>query len=822
MGAQDARIERADGGQVQTITAGAYQRAVERVLPTGSLPLSDVPGDRVQGATVAQASTIGLSVDRSSLVDIRTDGTALPFFEAHIKNLRVDRSSGRARLYKPVILETVFRAVADAQLRENHISFDWLAPLFVQRMKELDVQADEKNAACAFANLAGDVIWLLAYKRDAPPIESSSPAPGLISERISHARLKHRLWDLLQSPDARDQLLRTLQETWLNSNQDDEKMSLQQDLEQVLDDYERARHEQFGSDHPMWNLFGRLQSRISANFSVESDTTLDVRASVGVGNWARVPWVAITGPGQSIRDGVYCVYLFRQDLSGVYATFNQGVTRTLRDHGAREGRQILRRRAETLRGFCEDLPGHGFELDNEIDLRSPTGLGRDYESSTVAYKLYEAGSVPSDEELDRDLDALVQAYQKYLETPDAAATGTDPGPQGGISPSHFSLADAVEGIIRYVAARGFTYEPWHVAQYVTALRTKPFVILAGITGTGKSKLPALVAEATGSEWQLIPVRPDWTDSSDVLGYTDLQGRFRPGKILEFIREALQQDDRHWTCIVDEMNLARVEQYFAEVLSQMEDRRSLESGGFASGALLSQALNEEDEEWASVHLPPNLGLVGTVNMDESSHGFSRKVLDRAFTLELSDVDLKTWRGREDITVEPPTPWPTSAWYPRAIMLGTLIDLSPDEVALIDSVIAQVIEINGLLRQAQLQVGYRSRDEIALFVLHAQEIQEAFRDRTGNSVDPLDLALQMKILPRILGGSNGIRRILRGFIGWSHDNKFRTTDDEVDEIIALWENAGRTDALQDSAFPRTAARLCLMWDRLQVEGFTSFWL
>ena len=101
----------------------------------------------------------------------------------------------------------------------------------------------------------------------------------------------------------------------------------------------------------------------------------------------------------------------------------------------------------------------------------------------------------------------------------------------------FDRAAALETLLDAVEARGFIYEPWQVAAYVTALRTKPFVILAGVTGTGKSKLPALVEDATGGTARLIPVRPDWTDPADVLGYTDLQGRFRPGSVLRAAREA---------------------------------------------------------------------------------------------------------------------------------------------------------------------------------------------------------------------------------------------------------------------------------------------
>ena len=143
------------------------------------------------------------------------------------------------------------------------------------------------------------------------------------------------------------------------------------------------------------------------------------------------------------------------------------------------------------------------------------------------------GQAPDLEKIRAVLDAYHQARQEDTAPPPAVrekAVAYAP-------PAPFARAEAMEALIEAIAARGFVYEPWQVAAYVTALRTKPFVILAGVTGTGKSKLPALVEAATGGTARLIPVRPDWTDPADVLGYTDLQGRFRPGSVLRAAREA---------------------------------------------------------------------------------------------------------------------------------------------------------------------------------------------------------------------------------------------------------------------------------------------
>ncbi|MBA1147483.1 DUF3578 domain-containing protein [Ectothiorhodospiraceae bacterium WFHF3C12] len=606
-------------------------------------------------------------------------------------------------------------------------------------------------------------------------------------------------------------------------------------LESILSDYADARkHAPFGKEHAIWRRFEELQRIIEHHPVIQQYHNVKVGWSVGQGNWARVPWVALLDRRETTttQHGVYVVFLFREDMSGVYLTFNQGVTDLRNRHGTREGRAILRRRAEQLQRL---LPNNSttFRTDGHIDLRTESNLGKQYEASTVAYRLYEKGHVPSDEVLFGDLEVLLETYERYMnsELPRAfkEVTTTDSTVQdsAGTTPSaapdgQFDPVAGMTALWNAIRATGFVFQPWQLAQYVAAIRTKPFVILAGITGTGKSRLPRLVAEFTGGQSELIPVRPDWTDSAEVLGYTDLQGTFRPGALLEVAHTAMDEDDVYRVCVIDEMNLARVEHYFAEVLSRIEDRSPTDDGGYASSPLIQAALAEKDAEWGKVCLPDNLALVGTVNMDESAHGFSRKVLDRAFTLELSEVALDRWEEPATADAGQPIAWPVSAWRPRAIRLSELTGLTPAERQLVQGAVDTLVELNHILAAAQLQVGYRTRDEVALFVLHAEEIRPFFQTADESPVDPLDLALQMKILPRIAGGSGSIQRVLLGLLGWSVSGVAYRREEEARQALEQWEEAGRPDRLAGARYPGMAARTCLMWDRLLTEGFTSYWL
>ena len=412
------------------------------------------------------------------------------------------------------------------------------------------------------------------------------------------------------------------------------------------------------------------------------------------------------------------------------------------------------------------------------------------------------------------------------------------------------------GLTYYVNGKDATLNK-DVVSYLSAIRTKPFLLLAGISGTGKSRIVKEMAYAScpnegdlredttsPGNYCLVEVKPNWNDSTELLGYETVLdgGNYHLTKFVKFLIKAMQHENVPFFVCLDEMNLAAVEQYFAEFLSILESRKDVD-GTIKSEPLIPAAIFNKydnklfkelfpskekqekdtsytivDEELApysnatyeilreeGLRIPRNLIVVGTVNMDDTTYQFSRKVIDRAMTIEMNEVNLNDMFDiekpdalsyREDVV--------DKGWFfaPFAQSNNALQQMNGEHELLAKKIKATIGQtdadgkttpdsLEAILGKTPFRIAYRVVNELILhFYALRWENQEAEFEELYNKA--LDNILMMKVLPRIEGN-----------------------EDLVKEPLA------QLDTWTAGAYPKANDKIVEMRERLECSHFTSFW-
>jgi len=384
--------------------------------------------------------------------------------------------------------------------------------------------------------------------------------------------------------------------------------------------------------------------------------------------------------------------------------------------------------------------------------------------------------------------------------------------------------------------------------FIAALRTKPFLLLAGISGTGKSQKVQELAFMTCPEGELrneggttpgnyclVEVKPNWHDSTELLGYySALSGKYELTDFIRFAYKAAQNKDVPFFLCLDEMNLAPVEQYFAEFLSVLETRKKVGNGiltqyllskdRFSNCELQKKVLVKEDgdiiegdkqykmeflysEKDAEVitylkenglSLPDNLFVIGTVNMDDTTHQFSRKVIDRAFTIEMNGGKMSEMFSPESkmLLEYRNEPIPLEAFKAEFVRAYEVLDdvrfakykdvISTHIPALLGDSdgTAEADSINGILNETPFRVSYRVQNELVLYLstlIERANFPEP--DQIEGLIGEATLAILLeKVLPRVQGeqkqletqnGKSNVLKDLKTFVE-SHFKPEEDTD------------------------------------------------
>ena len=421
-------------------------------------------------------------------------------------------------------------------------------------------------------------------------------------------------------------------------------------------------------------------------------------------------------------------------------------------------------------------------------------------------------------------------------------------------------------------------------KYLLALRTKPFLLLAGISGTGKSRIvrefafkscPKYLQDKDGTtpgNYCMIEVKPNWHDSTELLGYySNLSKEYQFKKFVKFLVKAKMYPDVPFFVCLDEMNLAPVEQYFAEVLSILETRKhprnpetkevdmktikteviveakyfqQLEmingSKNITTGLPAKQKLTDRDiymklygiDEEKDINvevgektelttlgltLPGNVLIIGTVNMDDTTHQFSRKVIDRAMTIEMNGGNLSAMFGGsknlEYLEDEAEQQKWQNAFTQRYISADEVLNAHPQEAeTIMEKLPERLNELNKALKGTPFEVSYRVLNELTIMVgvlLDDNEEGKSIDDIINQAVDNI---LLMKILPRIEGDAD-MFAIKKKDV--QYDNRLKWLESIAPDIS--------TDGEEEEKESKQTAREKIheMIERLDNQEFTRFW-
>ncbi|MEH7060455.1 MrcB family domain-containing protein [Bacillus wiedmannii] len=551
----------------------------------------------------------------------------------------------------------------------------------------------------------------------------------------------------------------------------------------VMNEYLQARTERFAS-HKMGSVVRNEMTTEITELPFINHNQYVVTGSIGQGNWAAVPWLAIMNKDitTSTQRGYYIVYLFSEDMERLYLTLAQGVTET-----SKEEMQKIKEEIREQIHMSQKV-----KKDDEIFLgTSPKAKG--YANSTAAYIAYDVNKMPSEKELVEDLEEMLRYYEGFIAYKEEGTKYEMIYERKEVYLDQQSIIDHVSS---YIQSKGFFYEKKDLINFFLSLKTKPFVILSGISGTGKTKIVQWFAESLGAteengQFTLIPVRPDWSDSSDLLGYVNLQGEFQERPLIKVLEAADANPNRPYFVVLDEMNLARVEYYFSDFLSVIESRK-WKDGKIVTSPVLPESITNKH-----ITIPSNVYIIGTVNMDETTHPLSKKVLDRANTIEFNTVNLDYFNFLMDVEEKEAEIASNRSLETEYLHLKECFKENEDLVRNISTIL---IEINKTLESVGAQVGYRIRDEICFYMAYNEQGKLLSFD------EALDYQIYQKILPR-LAGSDG------------------RTEEVLKQLYVLCANeeydSGNNDASY-AKYPRSANKLSHMLRRFEYDGFTSFWI
>ncbi len=501
---------------------------------------------------------------------------------------------------------------------------------------------------------------------------------------------------------------------------------------------------------------------------------LKVKVSFGQGNQARVPWIAFLSEGQAVSHGIYPVYLYYKDKRLLILAY--GISET------------------ELPSATWKLPSNTLSVSEYFD-NNQLGKPERYGSSHV-FKIYHTDKPLSPEEINEDLNEILSKY-KAISTVTYTVVKE---PKANLNNKRFEQ----KAFVNAAEEAHLSLPNNLITRFISSLVTKPFVILTGLSGSGKTKLAESFAKwICGGEEQycIVPVGADWTNREPLLGYPNAlnpEQYLKPENgVLDLMILANENNNLPYFLILDEMNLSHVERYFADFLSVMESSESI---------FLHSSQTPVSDVPSKLTLPKNLFIIGTVNIDETTYMFSPKVLDRASVIEfrISTESMESYLAEKrqlDLS---------SLISKGAGMAAGFVELAIDKNIEGDNISSTLMLFFEELKKVGAEFGYRSAAEINRFVAVAQTIKP---DWSVNEI--IDAAIMQKLLPKLHGSRRKLEVPLTVLGSLCLEDSISITDilKKQSHEIDFTDNA-------NIKFPLSLEKILRMHSSLLSNGFTSY--
>ncbi|MCD7972451.1 MAG: DUF3578 domain-containing protein [Candidatus Azobacteroides sp.] len=504
---------------------------------------------------------------------------------------------------------------------------------------------------------------------------------------------------------------------------------------------------------------------------------LEVVTSFGKGNAATIPWISFLYEGQTTQNGIYpCFLYYKQQKLLILAytmseTFQAAYTWELPEE------------TETITNY--------FKTNN---LGKPKRYGASY-----IFKVYHTSSPLNPQQIDNDLQEIIDIYKNLM----AKNTASDNNDADITTPQPFTLSRTSD-----IRRTGLLFNPDLVNRYAISLLTKPFVILSGLSGSGKTKLALSFAKwLTGKSEQvkIISVGADWNNREYLLGYPNAlheKQYVKPDNgVLDFIIRASNDPDMPYFLILDEMNLSYVERYFADFLSTMESRQPI--------TLHPGPGVWDDKIPPTLTLPENLYITGTINVDETTYMFSPKVLDRANVIEfrINAEEMTTFLAEcKPLDAD-------AADHLGASMQKDFVERSKSNNLESDPDTNNILlDFFTALKKAGAEFGYRTASEIYRYITIAKELEASDgsdEEEVKRKNHRIDVVIMQKLLPKLHGSRKKIQPILQTLWNLCQKKGDKTTIEKEDI---------RFD--EQFIYPLSAAKIWQMNKNAKDNGFTSY--